>query len=155
MYSVLLSDCTITTYILLPSLECQGRDCLSRLYLDCGYCLARFQKDITALYQPTNEKVGYITVLETLTGPTEITLPMYEYLLKRKLTKNGTSVSHQNRHQCLVSTIILLCICSSKFKYSSAQDCFQLRLLLDNTGRNENVHFAKILHTFHSYLLFL
>ncbi len=101
----------------------------SRLYLDCGirksgYCLARLQK--------TNEKVGYITVLETLTGPTEITFPMYENLLKRKLTKNGSSVSHQNRHQCLVSTTICICICSSEFKYSSAQDCFQLRLLLDN-----------------------
>jgi hypothetical protein len=59
MYSVLLSDCTTTTYILLPSLECQGRDCLSRLYLDCGYCLARLQKDITVLHQPTNEIDGY------------------------------------------------------------------------------------------------
>jgi hypothetical protein len=54
----------------------------SRLYLDCEYCLARLQKDITALYQPTNEKVGYITVLETLTGPTEIIFHVRESLKK-------------------------------------------------------------------------
>jgi hypothetical protein len=99
MYSVLLSDCTTTTYILLLSLECQGRDCLLTIFglrILFGTFAERHHCFISTL-------LDYITVLKKLTAHIEIPFAMYEYLLKGKFTTYGTSVFHQNRHQCLVS----------------------------------------------------